>query len=130
MVAALTSGPSADLIGQLSTTRLAGGGYLQRLCRSGGGRGPRCSPACTPRSISTFPRWRCRGIGELNLKLNVAPSFRNPKSVLVIGLPAVESPQFAAGASGRSQRCFLPGESFAGAAGGRHAVAVLHQSGL
>jgi len=25
---------------------------------------------------------------QLNLKLNAAPSFRNPKSVLVIGLPS------------------------------------------
>jgi hypothetical protein len=30
---------------------------------------------------------------ELNLKLNSPPSFRNPKSVLVVGLPAVESAQ-------------------------------------
>ncbi len=29
----------------------------------------------------------------MNLKLNTPPSFRNPKSVLVIGLPAVESAQ-------------------------------------
>jgi hypothetical protein len=30
---------------------------------------------------------------QLNLKLNTPPSFRNPKSVLVIALPAVQPPQ-------------------------------------
>src|SRR4029077_10977330 len=33
-------------------------------------------------------------VGEqLNLHLNNPPSFRNPKSVIVVGLPAVEAPQ-------------------------------------
>ncbi len=31
---------------------------------------------------------------QLNLRLNNPPSFRNPKSVLVVGLPAVEAAQF------------------------------------
>ncbi len=30
---------------------------------------------------------------QLNLKMNTPPSFRNPKSVLVIGLPSVEAPK-------------------------------------
>ena len=31
---------------------------------------------------------------QLNLHLNNPPSFRNPKSVIVVGLPAVEAAQF------------------------------------
>ncbi len=39
MVAALTSGSGPDLVGQLSTTRLAGGGSLQPVRRCGRGSG-------------------------------------------------------------------------------------------
>ena len=92
MVAALTSGPSADLIGQLSTTRLAGGGYYSAYV------GAVVDVARMLTSLHTavyqyIPALALPHERELNLKLNVAPSFRNPKSVLVIGLPAVESPQ-------------------------------------
>ncbi len=92
MVAALTSGPSADLIGQLSATRLAGGGYYSAYV------GAVVDVAKMLTSLHTaayqyIPALALPAGDELNLKLNTPPSFRNPKSVLVIGLPAVESAQ-------------------------------------
>ena len=50
---------------------------------------PRFSPRCTRRISSTFPRWRCPTKDTLNLRLNVPPSFRDPKSVVVVALPPV-----------------------------------------
>ncbi len=92
MVAALTSGPSADLIGQLSATRLAGGGYYSAYV----GTVVDVAKLLTGLHTATYqyiPALALPQDNELNLKLNTPPSFRNPKSVLVIGLPAVESAQ-------------------------------------
>ncbi len=92
MVAALTSGPSADLIGQISATRLAGSGYYSAYV------GAVVDVAKMLTSLHTavyqyIPALALPQASELNLKLNTPPSFRNPKSVLVIGLPPVESSQ-------------------------------------
>ncbi len=92
MVTALTSGASSDLIGQLSTTRVAGGGAyspyvgvivdLARMMESFRTAGYQYIPALA------LP------ISEaLNLRLNNPPSFRKPMSVMVIGLPAIEKAQ-------------------------------------
>ncbi|HZL69685.1 MAG TPA: hypothetical protein VFC29_20420 [Candidatus Limnocylindrales bacterium] len=92
MVAALTSGPSADLIGQLSTTRLAGGGYYSAYV----GAVVDVAKLLTALHTAVYqyiPALALPQAKELNLKLNTPPSFRNPKSVLVIGLPAVEAAQ-------------------------------------
>ena len=92
MVAALTSGPSTDLIGAISTTPLAGGGSyspyvgavvdLARIMESFRSPDYQYIPALA------LPKQE-----ELNLRLNNPPSFRKPKSVLVVGLPAVEASQ-------------------------------------
>ena len=92
MVTALTSGASSDLIGQLSTTRVAGGGLyspyvgvivdLARMMESFRTAGYQYIPALA------LPRR-----DELNLRLNNPPSFRKPMSVIVIGLPAIEKVQ-------------------------------------
>ena len=92
MVAALTSGPSADLIGQISATRLAGGGYYSPYV------GAVVDVAKMLTSLHTavyqyIPALALPQAEDLNLRLNTPPSFRNPKSVLVIGLPAVQSAQ-------------------------------------
>ncbi len=92
MVAALTSGPSADLIGQLSATRLGGGGYYSAYV----GTVVDVAKILTGLHTAVYqyiPALALPQDDELNLKLNTPPSFRNPKSVLVIGLPAVESAQ-------------------------------------
>jgi hypothetical protein len=93
MVAALTSGPSSDLIGQLSNTRLAGGGYYSPYV------GAVVDLARIMGSLHTatyqyIPALAVAKDDRLNLKLNNPPSFLKPKSVLVVGLPAVEAAQF------------------------------------
>jgi hypothetical protein len=92
MVAALTSGPSSDLIGQLSNTRLAGGGYYSPYV------GAVVDLARIMGSLHTatyqyIPALAVTKDNQLNLKLNNPPSFLKPKSVLVVGLPAVEAAQ-------------------------------------
>src|SRR5215468_5911356 len=92
VVAALTSGPSADLIGAITGMPVAGGGFygayvgvvmdLARLLGNIHTAEYQYIPALA------MPK----GIG-LNLHLNNPPSFRNPKSVMVVALPAVETPQ-------------------------------------
>jgi hypothetical protein len=92
MVAELTSGASADLIGQISNTRLGGGGYYSAYVGA---------VVDVVRLMSTFhtpeyqyiPALALPRADQLNLQLNAAPSFRKPKSVLVISLPAIQSPQ-------------------------------------
>ncbi len=92
MVAELTSGASADLIGQISATPLAGGGFYSAYVGA---------VVDLVRLTSTFhtaeyqyiPALAVPREDRLNLKLNTPPSFRNPKSVLVIALPAVEPPR-------------------------------------
>lgn len=93
MVAALTSGASSDLIGQLSNTRLAGGGYYSPYV------GAVVDLARIMGSLHTatyqyIPALAVSKGDQLNLKLNNPPSFLKPKSVLVVGLPAVETAQF------------------------------------
>src|SRR2546421_133840 len=92
MVAALTSGTSSDLIGQLSNTRLAGGGYYSPYV------GAIVDLARIMGSLHTatyqyIPALALPNHHQLNLKLNNPPSFRKPKSVLVVALPAVEPAQ-------------------------------------
>jgi hypothetical protein len=92
MVAALTSGPSSDLIGQLSATSLAGGGFYSPYV------GAIVDLARIMGNFHTaeyqyIPALALPKHDELNLKLNNPPSFRKPMSVLVVGLPAVEAAQ-------------------------------------
>jgi hypothetical protein len=92
MVAALTSGSGPDLIGQLSTTRLAGGGAYSPYV------GVVVDVAKMMESFHTpeyryIPALALPQGEELNLKLNNPPSFRKPMSVMVVSLPAVEAAQ-------------------------------------
>jgi hypothetical protein len=92
MVAALTSGPSSDLMGAISSTSLAGGGsyspYVGAVVDLAKIFGNLHTAAYQYIPALSVPKQQ-----ELNLKLNNPPSFRNPKSVLVVGLPAVEAAQ-------------------------------------
>lgn len=92
IVAALTSGPTSDLAMQASYTPQASYGYyspyissvmdIARILESFRTAAYQYIPALAEQS------------GEaLDLKLNTPPSFHNPKSVLVIALPAVEGAQ-------------------------------------
>lgn len=92
-VAALTSGPGSDLIGAISGMPVAGGGLY------GAYVGVVMDIARLFGSIHTaeyqyIPALAMPKDLGLNLHLNNAPSFRNPKSVIVVSLPAVDaSPQ-------------------------------------
>src|SRR5579871_771197 len=91
MVATLTSGPSADLVGALSTVPLARGGYyspyvgsaldIARLLNTFHSADLRYLPAMTLPKEET-----------LDLRLNSPPSFQKPESVLVVALPVVAKP--------------------------------------
>lgn len=92
MVAELTSGAGADLIGQISSTPLAGAGYYSAYV------GAVIDVAHLLTSFHTadyqyIPALALPKVDQLNLQLNVAPSFEKPKSVLVIALPAIEHVQ-------------------------------------
>jgi hypothetical protein len=92
IVEALSAGPASDLAMQVSLTPPLGNGYyspyvasvldVARLLASFGTAQYQYIPALAlPQSE------------RLTLALNAAPSFQNPKSVLVAALPAVEGPQ-------------------------------------
>ncbi|MGH9718274.1 MAG: hypothetical protein ACRD4R_16315 [Candidatus Acidiferrales bacterium] len=90
MVASLTTGPSADLIGAVSSTPIARSGYYSPYIGSvvdlvrimGSLRSP---------NYDYIPALTIPKDDELNLRLNSPPSFHNPKSVLVVGLPPVNA---------------------------------------
>ncbi|HVB85733.1 MAG TPA: hypothetical protein VNK23_03590 [Candidatus Dormibacteraeota bacterium] len=92
MVTSLTSGPSADLIGAVSSTPFARSGYYSPYIGSvvdlvrimGSLRSP---------NYEYIPALTIPKDDELNLRLNAPPSFHNPKSVLVVGLPPVDATQ-------------------------------------
>lgn len=88
MVATLTTGAPTDLLTQLSATPTARGGYYSPYIGA---------VVDVVRILSTthtaqyqyIPALALPRKEDLNLRLNNPPSFRNPKSVLVIALPPV-----------------------------------------
>lgn len=92
MASQLASGASADLVGQISATPMAGGGFYSAYV------GAivdvvRLTSAWHTAEYQYIPALAVPHEDQLNLKMNTPPSFRNPKSVLVIGLPSVEAPK-------------------------------------
>src|ERR1700738_1079782 len=88
MVATLTSGPSTDLLAQLSATPTARGGYYSAYVGAVVDAVRILSTAHTAQ-YQYIPALALPRKDDLNLRLNNPPSFRNPKSVLVIALPPV-----------------------------------------
>ena len=88
MVATLTSGPSTDLINQISATPTARGGlyspYIGAVVDV-----VRILGSTHTAQYQYIPALALPKQNDLNLRLNNPPSFRNPKSVIVIGLPPV-----------------------------------------
>ena len=90
MVAALTSSTSADLLAQISSTPTAHSGFYSPYIGA---------VVDVVRILGTthtaqyqyIPALALPKQDELNLRLNNPPSFRNPKSVLVIGLPPIRT---------------------------------------
>jgi hypothetical protein len=90
MVSSLTSGSSSDLVSQISATPTARGGYY------GAYVGAivdvvRILGSTHTAQYQYIPALAVPKEDELNLRLNNPPSFRNPKSVLVISLPPVRA---------------------------------------
>jgi hypothetical protein len=88
MVASLTSGASSDLLAQISSTPSAGGGYYSPYVGAVVDVVRILSSTHTAQ-YQYIPALALPKENELNLRLNNPPSFRNPKSVIVIGLPPV-----------------------------------------
>ncbi|MBV9183340.1 MAG: hypothetical protein JO356_18715 [Acidobacteria bacterium] len=88
MVTTLTSGASTDLLTQISSTPTAHSGYYSPYIGA---------VVDVVRILSTthtaqyqyIPALGLAKSDELSLRLNNPPSFRNPKSVIVVGLPPI-----------------------------------------
>jgi len=90
VAAALSNGPSSDFINQASNTGLAGGGLYSAYV------GAIVDLVRLTSTLHTAQYQYIPAIGfpdkeSLNLRLNAPPSFHNPKSVIVIGLPAIQA---------------------------------------
>jgi len=95
MVAALTSGPSSDLIGALSATPAATAGEVAYFSPYVGAvmDVARLMSSIHTAEYQYIPALAVPANDQLNLKLNNPPSFHNPKSVIVVAMPAVEAVQ-------------------------------------
>ncbi|WP_158749152.1 hypothetical protein [Acidobacterium sp. S8] len=87
---ALTTGATSDLAMQLSYTARAGAGYYSPYIASV------IDIAHILETVHTaqyqyIPALNAFHNDEINLKLNTPPSFRNPKSVVVMALPAIDN---------------------------------------
>ena len=86
LVNQLATGSALDLVNQLSSTTLAGGGAYSPYI------GAIVDTAKILSSLHTahfqyIPALALPKADSLNLRLNMPPSFRNPKSVVVVALP-------------------------------------------
>ena len=88
MVATLTTGAPTDLLSQISATPRAGGGYYSPYIGAVVDVVRILGTAHTAQ-YQYIPALALPNKDELNLRLNNPPSFRNPKSVIVIGLPPI-----------------------------------------
>ncbi len=89
VVAALSTGPNSDFIATASATQLAGGGVYSAYV------GAIVDFVHILSTLHTavyqyIPALATPKNDALNLRLNTPPSFHNPKSVIVIGLPAIQ----------------------------------------
>ncbi len=89
VVDALSSGPGSDFINQASYTQLAGAGsysaYVGAIVDL-----VRLTSSIHTAQYKYIPAIAFPTEASLNLRLNTPPTFHNPKSVIVIGLPAVQ----------------------------------------
>lgn len=90
MVAALTSSTSADLLTQISSTPSARSGFYSPYIGAVVDV-VRILGNTHTAQYQYIPALALPKQDELNLRLNNPPSFRNPKSVLVIGLPPIRT---------------------------------------
>jgi hypothetical protein len=86
----LSTGPSSDFINAASSTQAAGGGLYSAYV------GAIIDLVHLTSTLHTaqyqyIPAIAFPNQEELNLRLNAPPSFHNPKSVIVVGLPAIQA---------------------------------------
>jgi hypothetical protein len=90
VVDSLTSGANSDFINQASYTGLAGAGnysaYVGAIVDL-----VRITSGLHTAHYQYIPAIAFPSAESLNLRLNTPPSFNNPKSVIVIGLPAIQA---------------------------------------
>jgi len=91
IVQALTSGPTSDLAFALSSTPQANFGYTSPYIASAMDIA-RIMESFRTAQYQYIPALATEQGDQLSLELNAVPSFQNPKSVLVVALPAVEAP--------------------------------------
>jgi hypothetical protein len=89
MVSTLTEGAGSDLLGAISTTKVAGGGAYSPYV------GVVVDLARLMENLHTAKYQYISALAlpqgdELHLRLNYPPSFHKPQSVIVIGLPLVQ----------------------------------------
>ena len=90
VAAALSNGPGSDLINQASYTAMAGAGlysaYVGAIVDL-----VRLMSGLHTAKYQYIPAIAFPTGDALNLRLNTPPSFHDPKSVIVIGLPAIQA---------------------------------------
>ena len=86
LVAQLTSGNTADLMNAISSSSMAGGGayspYIGAIVDTA-----RILSSLHTAHFQYIPALALPAADTLNVRLNMPPSFRNPKSVVVVALP-------------------------------------------
>ncbi len=86
LVAQLTNGDTLNLVNAISSTNMAGGGvyspYIGAIVDTA-----RILSSLRTAHFQYIPALALPTADTLNLRLNMPPSFRNPKSVVVIALP-------------------------------------------
>jgi len=92
IVSSVTSGNSADLIMNLSNTPKANYGYYSSYIASVMDIA-RIMDSFHTAQYQYIPALATEQDDQMSLYLNTPPSFHNPLSVLVIALPAIQSPQ-------------------------------------
>ena len=88
MMTTLTTGSSTDLLAQVSATPTARGGYYSAYVGAVVDVVRILGTAHTAQ-YQYIPALSLPNHDDLNLRLNSPPSFRNPKSVIVVALPLV-----------------------------------------
>jgi hypothetical protein len=92
LVDQLANGSTGDLMNQLSYSTMAGGGayspYVGAVVDTA-----RILASLHTAHFQYIPALALSTADTLNLRLNVPPSFRNPKSVVVVALPPIGPPK-------------------------------------
>jgi hypothetical protein len=90
VAAALSNGPGSDLINQASYTSMAGAGLYSAYVGAVVDL-VRIMSGLHTAKYQYIPAIAFPSGEALNLRLNTPPSFHDPKSVIVIGLPAIQA---------------------------------------